>query len=614
MSKYGRKMSRRLFIENNKTPEYNTTDNKEVSAFGRSENNEALIHGKAENIGTPAYGVMETSDAQPHGMQQPRAPGEKLMNETSAKKFYREKLRHGKAVTEPTVKEKKVMRKKQLQGRQAIARQMEERAAFHKAINDANEDQNVGTEAVNDTTAVVGEANDLVRYYKYSAKLRGENAGGGKFKGHGVKLGKNAKEANLKAGVTEKAGSAAKAVKKAYMKKTIRKNAEKMTKSGIAKKIASKVAELSAKFAQLLLKAAASHPEVVLTIMLILIVVMIIASASSSVGILMSSLGHSTVETSFSAEDSDILAVEADYDAKEQELREKIANIESEHPGYDEYRYETDEIGHNPFELAAILTVLYEAYTEDEVQDCLDEIFELQYKLTTESKTERRTRRERRSRTVTNPDGSTSTEYYYVDVEYDYHILIVKLTNSGLASVARKLGFTDDEMARFRLLVETKGNKPYLFADDPYVSPDPGADDDYEIPPEALTDTKFANMIREAEKHLGLPYVWGGYSPVTGFDCSGFVSWVINHCGNGWNVGRQTANGLLGCCTRVSTDEAKPGDLIFFKGTYATNGASHVGIYVGNGMMIHCGSPIQYTSINTRYWKKHFYTFGRLND
>ncbi len=558
---------------------------------------------------------MEKKEIPGHSMQQPRAPGEKLMNETSAKKAYREKFRHGKAVIEPTVKEKKVMRKKQLQGRHAIARQMEERAAFHKAVNDANEDQNVGTEAVNDTTAVVGEANDLVKHHNYSAKLRGENAGGDKFKGHGGKLGKTAKDANAKAGkMGEKAGNAAKAAQKAQVRKTIRKNAAKMTKGESVKKIASKAAEFSAKLGQFLVKAAASHPEVTLTIVLILIVVMIIASASSSVGILMSSLGHSTVETSFSAEDSDILAVEADYKAKEQELRDKIANMESEHPGYDEYRYETAEIGHNPFELAAILTVLYEAYTEEVVQDCLDEIFELQYTLTTESKTERRTRRERRSRTVTNPDGSTRTEYYYVDVEYDYHIFIVKLVNRGLASVARRLGFTNDEMARFKLLVEMKGNKPYLFADDPYVSPDPGADDDYEIPPEALTDTKFANMIREAERHLGLPYVWGGYSPITGFDCSGFVSWVINHCGNGWNVGRQTANGLLGCCTRISTDEAKPGDLIFFKGTYATNGASHVGIYVGNGMMIHCGSPIQYTSINTRYWKKHFYTFGRIND
>ena len=168
-------------------------------------------------------------------------------------------------------------------------------------------------------------------------------------------------------------------------------------------------------------------------------------------------------------------------------------------------------------------------------------------------------------------------------------------------------------MSRYELLLETRGNKAYLFEGDPYSNPDPAECPHYEVPPEALTDTKFANMIKEAEKYLGYPYVWGGSSPSTSFDCSGFVSYVINHCGNGWSVGRQTANGLLNdCCTRVSKEEAKPGDLIFFQGTYNTAGASHVGIYVGNGMMIHCGNPIQYTSIKTAYWQKHFYTFGRI--
>lgn len=196
-------------------------------------------------------------------------------------------------------------------------------------------------------------------------------------------------------------------------------------------------------------------------------------------------------------------------------------------------------------------------------------------------------------------------------------ILVDSVINTGktivMDSVVRNMGLTEDQMSRYELLLETRGNKTYLFEGDPYSNPDPGEYQDYDIPPEALTDTRFANMIREAEKYLGYPYVWGGSSPSTSFDCSGFVSYVINHCGNGWSYGRQTADGLLNnCCTRVSKEDAKPGDLIFFQGTYDTAGASHVGIYVGNGMMIHCGNPIQYTSINTNYWQNHFYTFGRI--
>ena len=253
------------------------------------------------------------------------------------------------------------------------------------------------------------------------------------------------------------------------------------------------------------------------------------------------------------------------------------------------------------------------------MQSKLQEIFDRQYKLTTQAVTEKRTRTETRTgtRTVTNADGTTSTEDYTYDVQvqYDWHILIVTLTNATMDSVVRDMGLTDDEMSRYKVLLETQGNKPYLFEGDVYANPNPGDYQGYKVPPEALTDQKFANMMQEAEKYLGMPYVWGGSSPSTSFDCSGFVSYVINHCGNGWNYGRQTANGLLNnCCTRVSRDEAKPGDLIFYQGTYATSGASHVGIYVGNGMMIHCGDPIQYSSINTNYWKQHFYTFGRIRN
>lgn len=238
-----------------------------------------------------------------------------------------------------------------------------------------------------------------------------------------------------------------------------------------------------------------------------------------------------------------------------------------------------DEIGHNPYELASYLTVVYEAYTREQVQEEIAELFEAQYDLTL------RTIVERRSRTTTNSDGSTSTTYY------NYYILDVTLVNKGLATVIDNAGLTDDQKQRYDIILELKGNRPDLF-DDIYTGGSVGTGEytNYDIPSEALTDTAFANMIREAEKYLGYPYVWGGSSPSTSFDCSGFVSWVINHCGNGWNVGRETANGLKNLCNIIPPSEAKPGDLIFFQGTYNTSGASHVGIYVGNGTMIHCGN------------------------
>ena len=201
---------------------------------------------------------------------------------------------------------------------------------------------------------------------------------------------------------------------------------------------------------------------------------------------------------------------------------------------------------------------------------------------------------------------------YTVEVEYDYRILNVTLLNYSVDYVARHIGLTEEQLERYEILLETYGNKRYLFEDDPYAIPRQEYED-YEVPAEYLTDLEFGRMLHEAEKYLGMAYVWGGSSPSTGFDCSGFVSYVINHCGNGWNVGRQSANGLLHHCTRVSRTNVKPGDLVFFRGTYNTSGASHVGIYVGNGMMIHCGNPIQYASIESNYWQRHFYTFGRLN-
>lgn len=287
--------------------------------------------------------------------------------------------------------------------------------------------------------------------------------------------------------------------------------------------------------------------------------------------------------------------------ALENDLRSQVDNIESTHPGYDEYRYALDEIGHNPYELAAYLTVVFEDYTREEVQAELVRLFEEQYDLELDEEVEIR------SYTTTDEDGNTSTVYY------EYRILNVTLTNYGLGNVIASSRLTAEQWERYKVLLETLGNRSYLFGEDVSSAPGGGGEyTDYDIPGEALTDTAFANMVREAEKYLGYPYVWGGSSPSTSFDCSGFVSWVINNCGNGWSVGRQTANGLKNLCDIIPPSEAKPGDLIFFQGTYNTSGASHVGIYVGNGMMIHCGDPISYASIETNYWQQHFYCFGRI--
>lgn len=265
-----------------------------------------------------------------------------------------------------------------------------------------------------------------------------------------------------------------------------------------------------------------------------------------------------------------------------------------------------DEINHNPYELAAYLTVKFEDYTRDEVQATLQWLFEQQYELTLTEVVEIRTR----TTSSTDPEtGETTTE----EEDYEYYILNVKLRNKGLNSVISNSGLSEDDMERYRILLQTRGNRPDIFGNDIYATPG-GEYTDYDIPGEALTDTRFANMIREAEKYLGYPYVWGGSSPSTSFDCSGFVSYVINHCGNGWSVGRLTANGLMGVCDIIPKSSAKPGDLIFFQGTYDTSGASHVGIYVGNGMMIHCGNPISYASIESNYWQQHFYCFGRIRN
>ena len=348
---------------------------------------------------------------------------------------------------------------------------------------------------------------------------------------------------------------------------------------------------------------AEEHPLGLIIALIVLIVVLVMSGTLTSCSMMAGGTNNMLVGTSYTADDSDILAAEADYKELEADLQDQIDNIEDDYPDYDEYNYDLAEIGHNPFELAALLTVLYEDYTEEEAQEILETIFEAQYELEIEEVVETRTR------TVTDDEGNESEE------EYDYYILNVKLTNEGIRAALDEVGLTVDQIRRYEVIVEMKGNKPDIFGDDPYVGGfSPGEYDDYAVPGEYLTDAQFANMLREAERYLGYPYVWGGSKPSTSFDCSGFVSWVINHCGNGWDYGRLTANGWKNATARVHEGDVKPGDLIFFQGTYDTAGASHVGIVVDpvNKIMIHCGNPIQYASYDTRYWRAHFYCYGRI--
>ena len=308
--------------------------------------------------------------------------------------------------------------------------------------------------------------------------------------------------------------------------------------------------------------------------------------------------------STYPSADEDMLAAEAQYCAMEAELQRTLDTYEDTH-SYDEYHFDLDEIGHDPYVLISAITALMGGeWTIDQVGDILELLFENQYILTEEVTTETRYRTETRI----DSDGNE----YEVDVPYTYSICNVTLENLNLSHVPVYV-MSEEQLSMYAVYMSTLGNRPDLFTDSEYISLYiNGEYADYDIPPEALEDEQFAAMIAEAEKFLGYPYVWGGSSPATSFDCSGFVSWVINNCGVGWNVGRLGASGLLSICTRVSPVNAKPGDLIFFQGTYDTPGASHVGIYVGNSMMIHCGDPIQYTSISSSYWQEHFLAFSRL--
>ena len=400
------------------------------------------------------------------------------------------------------------------------------------------------------------------------------------------------------------------------LKRQYAKQAKETARQGAkaAKKTAVTTEKLAARAAAFVNR----HPIGVLIAIGVFLVFVIFNSILSGLPMLGNGMLNAVMGTSYTAEDEDILGANEDYTALENELKQEIANIESTHPGYDEYRYNVDEIGHNPYELTSYLIAKLRTYSRANVQDELRALFEAQYKLTLTEEMEIRYRTETRTGTTTSTDpdtGETTTEEYEYEVEvpYEYYILNVTLQNRTLPFTVNSL-LTAEQKEIYDITLELKGNKPYLW-DDIYTggggSYDPGSD--YTIPGEALSDPAFAALITEAEKYLGYPYVWGGSSPSTSFDCSGFVCWVYTASGV-HSLPRTTAQGIFNQCSYVSSSDAKPGDIIFFTGTYASGSpVSHVGIYVGNGMMVHCGDPIKYASINTDYWQSHFYAFGRLN-
>lgn len=350
----------------------------------------------------------------------------------------------------------------------------------------------------------------------------------------------------------------------------------------------------------------------------ILVVVLVMLGAVSSIVSLFGGGGGSGVAgTTYPIEDADMLAAEDKYSALEAELQSYLNNYERTH-SYDEYRYDLDAIDHDPYVLISAVTAMAGGtWTADGIGGILQSLFDRQYILTENVVTETRYRTETRTGTqeVTNPETGEVTveEYEYeVEVPYTYTICTVALENFNLSHVP-VYAMSHDQLAMYAMYMGTLGNRPDLFPDSGYVDRYFNTHyDAYEIPAERLTDPRFAAMMEEARKYFLYPYVWGGSSPETSFDCSGFVSWVVNNCGVGWSIGRLGANGLRNICTAVSPSNARPGDLIFFQGTYDATGASHVGIYLGDGMMLHCGDPIQYANINTSYWQEHFLSYGRL--
>ena len=478
----------------------------------------------------------------------------------------------------------------------------------HRQVDKQNQDENAGVQAAHEGERLAEGAAKKLKDGKYSKKLKAYKKA--------ERLDKAADKANIRA-LRRKQQAAQpmsnpisrwkqrQKIKASYY---ARKTGSKMSggAANTARSAATRKAKAAAaKAAQF----ASAHAHMLLMGGVLALLILVIFCFITSCSVFFPG-GMGTVwTTSYTAEDEDILGAEADYQALEEALRAEVAAIPSSYPDYDEYTWDLAPITHDPHELAAVLTAIHEAYTRGEVQGTMQSIFDAQYEIILTETIEIRTRTE--TRTGTDPTtGDTYT--YEVEVQYEWRILNITLLNFGIDSVARGM-LSGDDLDRYDILQETQGNRPELFGG---VSVGYGSDGsgevgiDYEVPAEALSDPEFAAMLEEAEKYLGTPYVWGGSSPETGFDCSGYVCWVLNQ--SGWDVGRTTANGLWQQSAKVSEHEAKPGDLVFFEGTYDTPGASHVGLYVGDGMMISAGDPIKYSNIHSSYWDKHLLGFGRI--
>lgn len=397
---------------------------------------------------------------------------------------------------------------------------------------------------------------------------------------------------------------------KRKLKKQYAKQAREAAKHG------KKAVNVTGKIARTLTAFVKRNPKILLVGLVLFLLIIILQSCMASLTTIGNGLIGAVGGTSYVSSDDDIEAVEASYTGLEKDLREQMARIERDYPGYNEYRYSVDEIGHDPFELASYLTAKFGDYTPGKVQAELQAIFRQQYSLTVTETVEVRYRTELRTGTYTTTDpetGATQTHTYTytVEVPYNYYILNVSLKNNSLGNIA-VANLNAEQQERYTVYQRTQGNRPKLFADNIYAHP--GEYTDYAIPPEALADLSFAALIKEAEKYLGYPYVWGGSTPATSFDCSGFVCYVLDKSGV-YPMSRTTAQGIFNQCAKIRPTDAKPGDIIFFNGTYDSSGAvSHVGIYVGDNMMLHCASGgVQYARMDTKYWKEHFYAFGRLN-
>ena len=489
-------------------------------------------------------------------------------------------------------------------------------AAVHSKMYQV-EEENVGTKAAH-RTELATEATATMA--AHTARVHHQNAPYKKVE----KLQQQVNQANVNAAYRAavrdnpelQTNNVKRFVQKQRIKRQYAKEYRKAQKAGSKGSAAAKKAkDAVSSTGQAVITAIKNHKGGLVVIGALMLLVIMVFSSLSSCSVMMEGAMGSILGTSYTSEDPDILQTESNYTALESGLRNELANIENTYSGYDEYRYDVDNIGHNPNELISYLTAKFDAFTPEQVQTELEAIFEKQYSLTTRAETEIRYRTETRTGTTTSTDpvtGETTTEEYTYEVEvpYEYHILYVTLRNKGFGTAAVE-GLTEEQKERYAATLSMKGNKPYLFGNDIYANESAG--EDYDIPGEALADPDFAALITEAEKYLGFPYVWGGSSPSTSFDCSGFVCYVFSNSGV-HNLPRTTAQGIYNQCAHIAPSEAKPGDIIFFTGTYDSPGpVSHVGIYVGNNMMIHCGSPIQYVRTDSSYWTQHFYAFGRLN-